>query len=68
MKTQEQLDHDQAEEDLTLYTIARVKAHSFAQEYNPASGIVEDRHFYHALKGGYVDGFLAGVAYKLTGE
>jgi hypothetical protein len=54
-------------DDVTLYTIARVKAHSFAQEYNPSSGKVEDRHFYHALKQGYVDGFLAGFEHKLTG-
>jgi hypothetical protein len=55
-------------QDITIYTIASVKGHLFAQEYNPASGKVEDRHFYHALKQGYVEGFLAGFEHKLTGE
>jgi hypothetical protein len=70
MKTREQAVAEKGAwaDDVTLYTIASIKAHSFAQEYNPASGKVEDRHFYHALKQGYVDGFLAGFTHKLTGE
>ena len=59
---------DKMADDVTLYTIASIKAHTFAQEYNPSSGKVEDRHFYHALKQGYTAGFLAGFVYKLTGD
>lgn len=68
MKTQEQLDHDQAEEDLTLYTIARVKAYNYCEEYNPYTGRTEQKRGYLLLKEGYVDGFMAGFTHKLTGE
>lgn len=51
----------------TLYEIALVKSYSFTQEYNPISGQVEDKHGYSLLKEGYVAGFLAGFAHRLTG-
>jgi hypothetical protein len=51
----------------TLHDIAIVRAHAFAQEYNPYTGKVEDKANYHALKEGYMNGFLAGFAHKLTG-
>jgi hypothetical protein len=67
MKTQEQIDHDQAEQDLTLYTIASVKAYAYCEEYNPYTGKTEQKKGYLLLKEGYRDGFLAGIAYRLTG-
>jgi len=51
----------------TLYEIALVKSYIFTQEYNPISGQVQDRDGYRFLKEGYIDGFLAGFAYRLTG-
>ena len=67
MKTQEQLDHDQAEQELNLYTIATVKAYAYCEEYNPYTGKTEPTHGANFLKQGYVDGFLAGFEHKLTG-
>lgn len=51
-----------------LTALAIVKAHAFAQEYDPNSGRVNDRPNYHALKEGYTAGFLAGFVYKITGD
>ena len=51
----------------TLYEIALVKSYVFTQEYNPYSGRVEDRDGYRFLKEGYIEGFLAGFAHRLTG-
>jgi len=58
-------DYDEQE---NLTGLAVVKAHAFAQEYNPTSGRAEDRQGYHALKEGYTAGFLAGFTYKITGD
>ena len=52
--------------DITLYDIAITKAHAYAQQYNPSTGRVEDKPNYHALKEGYVAGFLEGFAHRLT--
>jgi hypothetical protein len=57
---------EQYEYTTTLYEIAIVKAHAFAQEYNPSTGRVEDKLNYHALKEGYTAGFLEGFSYRLT--
>ena len=51
-----------------LMGLAIIKAHAFAQEYNPTNGRIEDRPNYHALKEGYTEGFLAGFVYKITGD
>jgi hypothetical protein len=56
----------QYEYTTTLYEIAIVKAHAYAQEYNPSTGRVENKPNYHALKGGYIAGFLEGFSYRLT--
>lgn len=66
--TQEQIDHDQAEQALTLYTIASTKGYNYCQEYNSRSGQVENKEGHLYLKLGYVDGFLAGFAHRLTGD
>ena len=50
----------------TLHDIAIVKAHAYAQEYNTHTGRVEDKPNYHALKEGYMAGFLEGFAHRLT--
>jgi hypothetical protein len=52
--------------ETTLYDIASVKAHTFAQEYNPSTGTVEDKTNYYALKEGYTAGFLEGFSHRLT--
>ena len=59
-------ENHQYQNDLTLYDIARNKAHAYAQEYNPSTGRVEDKPNYHALKEGYMAGFLEGFAHRLT--
>jgi hypothetical protein len=51
---------------LSLMDISITKAHAFAQEYNTHTGRVEDKPNYHALKEGYVAGFLEGFSYRLT--
>ena len=53
-------------ETTTLYEIAIVKAHAYAQEYNPSTGRVENKPNYHALKGGYIAGFLDGFSHRFT--
>jgi hypothetical protein len=50
----------------TLYDIASVKAHAYAQAYNTHSGRVEDKPNYHALKEGYTAGFLEGFSHRFT--
>jgi hypothetical protein len=60
-------DNDE-EEQANILGLAIVKAHAFAQEYDPNSGRVKDRLNYHALKEGYTEGFLAGFTYKITGD
>ena len=54
--------------EMTLYSIASVKAYNYSQEYNQYSGQAEDKEGYPYLKQGYIDGFLAGFTYKLTGD
>ena len=56
------------EEAHTIYNIALVKSYAYTQEYNPTNGRVSDRQGHHLLKEGYIDGFMAGFAYKFTGE
>ncbi len=51
---------------LSLMDIASVKAHAYAQEYNPSTGRVQEKPNYHALREGYMAGFLEGFAYRLT--
>ena len=55
-------------ENTTLYTIAQVKAYAYCEEYNPTTGQTEQKRGYLLLKEGYVDGFLAGFAHRLTGD
>jgi len=50
----------------TMYDIASVKAHVFAQEYDKTTGVVSPRHNYHALKEGYIAGFLEGFSHRFT--
>jgi len=50
----------------TMYDIASVKAHVFAQEYDKTTGVVSPRHNYHALKEGYMAGFLEGFSHRFT--
>ena len=54
-------------DDITLYTIATVKGYAYCEEYNPYTGKTEPTHGANFLKQGYVDGFIAGFTYKLTG-
>jgi hypothetical protein len=52
----------------TLLNIALVKSYAYCEEYNPYTGRAEPKQGAPYLKQGYVDGFLAGVAYRLGGE
>jgi hypothetical protein len=53
---------------ITLYTIASVKSYNYMMEYDPNSGSEVEKSGANFLKQGYIDGFIAGFAYKLTGE
>jgi hypothetical protein len=55
------------ENEITLYSIAQVKAFDYMQEYNPYTGRTEDKQGANLLKQGYIDGFMAGFAHRLTG-
>ena len=50
----------------TMYDIASVKAHVFAQEYNPSTGMVSPRAFSAELKEAYKAGFLEGFSHRFT--
>ena len=55
-------------DDLTsLLNVAITKGHNYAQDYDPVLGIVRDKTGYPFLKQGFVDGFLAGIAYRMSG-
>ena len=52
----------------TLFNIALVKSYAYCEEYNPYTGRAEPKQGASYLKEGFVDGFLAGIAYRLGGE
>jgi hypothetical protein len=58
---------EEAKERHSIFEIALVKSFAYCEEYNPTSGRTEPKHGARYLKEGYVDGFLAGFAHKLTG-
>ena len=55
-------------DDITLYTIAQVNGYNYMMEYDPNSGSEVEKLGSNFLKQGYIDGFIAGFTYKLTGE
>lgn len=59
---------DEPTQDITLTNIAINKAWIFAMEYNPTTGREQERDGHHYLKEGYIEGFLAGFAYKFGSE
>jgi hypothetical protein len=52
----------------TIYDIALVKSYTYIEEYDTNSGRTKEKMGSNYLKMGFVDGFLAGVAYRLGGE
>jgi hypothetical protein len=60
--TREELETKQA-----LIDIALVKAYNYCQEYNEVSGQAQEKQGARLLKEGYVDGFLAGVVFRMSG-
>ena len=50
-----------------LIDIALVKAYNYCQEYNEVSGQTQEKVGARLLKEGYVDGFLAGVVFRMSG-
>jgi hypothetical protein len=52
----------------SVINIALLKSWNYIEEYNPHIGTVEERHGARFLKQGYLDGFLAGFTYRLTGD
>jgi len=58
---------NELETQRALIDIALVKAYNYMQEYCPTSGRIKDRVGHTFLKEGFVDGFLAGVAFRMTG-
>ena len=61
-------DSQNVAETKTLYDIALVKSYAYCDEYNTNTGKVEPKQGARFLKEGYIDGFLAGFAYKITGD
>jgi hypothetical protein len=55
------------ETEQALIDIALVKAYNYCQEYNPSSGQTQNKVGARLLKEGYVDGFLAGVVFRMSG-
>ena len=55
------------EEQYALIDIALVKSYAYCEEYNTATGRTEERNGARFLKEGFVDGFLAGVAFRMGG-
>jgi hypothetical protein len=55
-------------DDITLYTIASIKGYNYMMEYDPNSGSEVEKTGASFLRQGYMDGFMAGFTYKLTGE
>ena len=51
-------------EEFTLLNIAMVRAWNHIHEYNPYSGQAEEKQGGAYIKEGYIEGFLAGFAYK----
>ena len=51
-------------EEFTLLNIAMVKAYNYGMEYNQTAGREQERLGFDYLKEGYIQGFLAGFAYK----
>ena len=54
-------------DDITLYTIASIKGNNYTMDYDPNSGREFEKTGARFLKEGYVAGFLAGFAHRLTG-
>lgn len=55
-------------EEGSINDIAIVKSYAYCDEYNTNTGKVEPKQGARFLKEGYIDGFLAGFAYKITGD
>jgi hypothetical protein len=58
---------EEAKASVAIYDIALVKSYTYCEEYNIATGRVEERGGARLLKQGYIDGFLAGFAHKMGG-
>jgi hypothetical protein len=50
--------------EIALLDIAIVKGWNFSMEYDTCSGREKEREGHHYLKEGFIEGFLAGFAYK----
>lgn len=61
------MDNQELEIQRALIDIALVKAYNYCDEYNPTSGRTEPKLGHTYLKQGFVDGFLAGVAFRMSG-
>jgi hypothetical protein len=69
MKVEQMIEEiKEAHEDITLYNIASVKSYNYCMEYDSCKGIEVERSGSNYLKQGYIDGFIAGFTYKLTGS
>jgi hypothetical protein len=69
MKVEQMIEEiKEAHDDITLYSIASVKAYNYCMEYDSCKGIEVERSGSNYLKQGYIDGFIAGFTHKLTGE
>ena len=54
-------------DDITLYSIASVKAYNYCMEYDKYSGREVEKLGSMYLKKGYMEGFMAGFAHKMGG-
>jgi hypothetical protein len=65
---QAMLSKEEKKEYYTLYDIALVKSYTYCENYDPHSGRVTEKTGANYLKEGFIDGFLAGFAHKITGD
>ena len=62
------MNKDEMADGITLYTIASIKGYNYMMEYDSCRGREVEKAGSNFLKQGYIDGFIAGFTYKLTGE
>jgi hypothetical protein len=59
---------DNTDNQESVMNIALVKSWNYVEEYNATTGRTDERYGARLLKEGYIDGFMAGFAYKFTGR
>jgi hypothetical protein len=64
---EEQREWEQKEK-FAILDVALLKSYTFCEEYNPTTGCITEKNGARYLKEGYIEGFLSGFTYRLTGD